>query len=153
MLFRKKQNNGLFSQVDDSRQVVYDFRCRTDILFENYRTVSYKKPPSYDFETMKKEALEVLEKLITANAVDAGNEDCLIDKILGPVKNGICYLEDQFIEHMDFYTRQGSRAVADSSDISELLAFWENKEAAMIREHELTQRLWDNYCGDSTKEV
>ena len=146
-MFGKKQNSGLFSEVDDSRQIVYDFRCRTQLLFENYRSVSYKKEPTYDFERLKDEDTEVLEKLIVAHAADAGNDDCLIEKILGPVRAGICNLDDQSLEHMDFYTRQGERTIVDSADIGRLLELWRGKEATMTKEHEHTQVLWNKYCG------
>ena len=39
MLFgkNKKKENSFISEVDDSRVLVYDFRRRTNLLFENYR--------------------------------------------------------------------------------------------------------------------
>lgn len=152
-MFRKKKNSGLLSEVDDSRQMVYDFRRRTQLLFENYRAVGYKKPPTYDLENMKDEDAEVMEKLIFAHAVDSANDDCLIEKILGPVRAGICYLEDQALEHMDFYTRQSERCIVDSKDISRLLEFWRGKEAAMSKEYARTMALWNEYCGYTDKEV
>lgn len=44
MLFgkNKKKENSFISEVDDSRVLVYDFRRRTNLLFENYRAVGYK---------------------------------------------------------------------------------------------------------------
>ena len=48
MVFGKKQGNGVFREVDDRRQIVYDFRRRTNELFENYRSVSYKKSGTYE---------------------------------------------------------------------------------------------------------
>lgn len=152
MLFGKKRNKGLFSEVDDSRQMVYDFRRRTQLLFENYRSVSYKKETSYDLERLKDEDTETLEKLIVAHAADAGNDDCLIERILGPVRAGICNLDDQSLEHMDFYTRQGERTIVDSADIGRLIEFWRAKEAVMIKEHEQTQLLWYKYCDYTEKE-
>lgn len=41
--FLKGKRNRLFKEVDDSRQIVNDFRRRSNQLFENYRAVSYKK--------------------------------------------------------------------------------------------------------------
>lgn len=152
MLFgRKNRKKGLISEVDNSRQIVYDFRCRTP--FESYRAVSYKKVMQYDFIQMKEENAEALAKLIAAQAVDAGNEDCLIDKILAPVRKGILYLDAQALEHMDFYTRQGSRAAADSKDISRILEDWKEKEAAMVKEHRHTEALWNKHCGYEEEEA
>ena len=153
MLFGKKRGNGLFSEVDDMRQIVHDFRCRTNQLFENYRSVGYKKAASYDLERLKVENADVLAKLIAANAIDAGNEDCLVDKILGPIRDGIRYLDDQSLEHMDFYSRQGGNMAVHSADIQRILELWQEKEAVMIKEHEHTQMLWERYCGYSDKEV
>lgn len=153
MLFGKKPGNGLFSEVDDSRQIVYDFRRRTNQLFENYRSVGYKKAASCDLEQLKAEDADALAKLIAANAIDAGNEDCIVDKILGPVRDGIRYLDDQALEHIDFYSRQGGNMAVHSADIDRILALWKEKEAVMSKEHEHTQMLWDRYCGYSKKEV
>lgn len=91
MLFgkNKKKENSFISEVDDSRVLVYDFRRRTNLLFENYRAVGYKKPENYHLEQLKSELTDTLTRLINANAVDAGNEDCLIDKILAPVRSGL----------------------------------------------------------------
>ena len=49
-MFGKKKNNALFSEVSDSRELVFDFRRRTQLLFENYRSVRYNKGPTYDLE-------------------------------------------------------------------------------------------------------
>ncbi|HIY02979.1 MAG TPA: hypothetical protein IAA26_14235 [Candidatus Blautia faecipullorum] len=153
MLFGKKPGNSLFSQVDDSRQIVYDFRRRTNLLFENYRSVSYRKAVSCELEKLKLDTADTLAKLIAANAVDAGNEDCLVDKILGPVRDGIRYLDDQSLEHMDFYSRQGGNMAVHSADIERILKLWKEKESAMAKEHEHTKMLWDRYCGYNKKEV
>lgn len=147
----KKKNNALFSEVSDSRKLVFDFRRRTQLLFENYRSVGYKKEAAYNLERMKEDA-EVLARLIASHAADAGNDDCLVEKILGPVRAGICYLDDQSLEHMDFYSRQGANMKAHSADIGRLLEFWRSKEVSMAKEHEHTQRLWNRYCGYSEKE-
>lgn len=153
MLFGKKTNNGLFSEVDNMRRVVYDFRRRTNQLFENYRAVGYKKAPSCNLEQQKEENAKILEKLIDAHAADAGNEDCLIDRILGPVKEGIRYLDDQSLEHMDFYSRQGGNMAVHSADIARILEMWKVKEKEMEAEHEFTRMLWNRYCGFDQMEV
>lgn len=153
MLFGKKTNSSLFSEVDNMRHIVYDFRRRTNQLFENYRAVSYKKAPSCDLEQLKEENAKTLEKLIAAHAIDAGNEDCLIDKILGPVIEGIRYLDDQSLEHLDFYSRQGGNMAVHSADIVRILELWRAKEAEMEAEHEFTRMLWNRYCDFDQMEV
>lgn len=147
MLLGKKKNNSLFSEVDDVRHIVYDFRRRTNELFENYRAVAYKKSPACDLTIQKEENARILEKLVSAQAVDAGNEDCLLDHILGPVKEGIRYLEDQSLEHMDFYNRQGGNMAIHSADIARILEMCREKKKRMEEEHEFTRKLWDRYCG------
>ncbi len=154
MIFRKKQKtNNLYQEVDDSRQIVYDFRRRTYNFFENYRTVGYKKLPSCDFEKQRQETAEVLNRLIAAQSVDAGNADCLIDKILGPVRDGVRYLDDQYLEHQDFYTRQGERMKADLEDLEQILNLRKEKIETIEKEHEVTQKLWEKYCGYQQKEA
>lgn len=83
MLFgkNKKKENSFISEVDDSRVLVYDFRRRTNLLFENYRAVGYKKPENYHLEQLKSELTDTMTRLINANAVDAGNEDCSFTSI------------------------------------------------------------------------
>lgn len=154
MIFRKKQKtNNLYQEVDDSRQIVYDFRRRTYNFFENYRTVGYKKLPSCDFEKQRQETAEVLNRLIAAQSVDAGNADCLIDKILGQVRDGVRYLDDQYLEHQDFYTRQGERMKADLEDLEQILNLRKEKIETIEKEHEVTQKLWEKYCGYQQKEA
>ena len=88
MLSFRRRGHRPISEIDSSlHQLVYDFRRRTNLLFENYRSVNYRKPESYNLEQLKKEIENTLKTLIDASAVDAGNEDCLIDKILGPVRD------------------------------------------------------------------
>ena len=100
MLSFRRRGHRPISEIDSSlHQLVYDFRRRTNLLFENYRSVNYRKPESYNLEQLKKEIENTLKTLIDASAVDAGNEDCLIDKILGPVRDGIRYLVNQALEH------------------------------------------------------
>lgn len=152
MLFGKKFNHSLFSEVSNSKDIVYDFRRRTNMLFENYRAFNYKKPDSYDLEQLKSENADTLAKLIASNAVDAGTPDCLIDKILGPVRDGIRYLDDQALEHMDFYSRQSGNMKVHTADITRVLALWKEKEEVLSKEHEYTKMLWDQYRGYSKKE-
>lgn len=142
---RKKMNRSLVSEVDNSRQIVYDFRRRTQYLFENYRAVGYHYRHDYDMDQLMEEDEKVLDDLVEARAVDAGNADCLVGRILGPVREGFEYLDDQSTEHRDFYSRQGSNMAVHSSDISRILSFWREKEAAMVKEHEYTTALWNRY--------
>ena len=104
-------------------------------------------------EQLKKEIENTLKTLIDASAVDAGNEDCLIDKILGPVRDGIRYLDDQALEHNDFYNRQAANMKVHSFDIEKILEFWKEKEASITKEYESSQILWNKYCGSKERKV
>ena len=152
MAFGRKRNRGLFQEVEDNREIVHDFRRRTRMLFESYRYVDYKKPPEYDMEKMKEENAQCLAKLIAADAIDAGNEDCLIEKILGPVRDGLRYLDDQYLEHMDFYDRQRGNMKAHCRDIDRILTMWQEKEKLMSLEYEETLKLWKRYNGEEREE-
>lgn len=154
MLSFRRRGHRPISEVDSSlHQLVYDFRRRTNLLFENYRSVNYRKPESYNLEQLKKEIENTLKTLIDASAVDAGNEDCLIDKILGPVRDGIRYLDDQALEHNDFYNRQAANMKVHSFDIEKILEFWKEKEASITKEYESSQILWKKYCGSKERKV
>ena len=152
MLSFRRRGHRPISEVDSSlHQLVYDFRRRTNLLFENYRSVNYRKPESYNLEQLKKEIENTLKTLIDASAVDAGNEDCLIDKILGPVRDGIQYLDDQALEHNDFYNRQAANMKVHSFDIEKILEFWKEKESSITKEYESSQILWNKYCGSKER--
>ena len=154
MLSFRRRGHRPISEIDSSlHQLVYDFRRRTNLLFENYRSVNYRKPESYNLEQLKKEIENTLKTLIDASAVDAGNEDCLIDKILGPVRDGIRYLDDQALEHNDFYNRQAANMKVHSFDIEKILKFWKEKEASITKEYESSQILWNKYCGSKERKV
>ena len=154
MLSFRRRGHRPISEVDSSlHQLVYDFRRRTNLLFENYRSVNYRKPESYNLEQLKKEIENTLKTLIDASAVDAGNEDCLIDKILGPVRDGLRYLDDQALEHNDFYNRQAANMKVHSFDIEKILEFWKEKEASITKEYESSQILWNKYCGSKERKV
>ena len=154
MLSFRRRGHRPISEIDSSlHQLVYDFRRRTNLLFENYRSVNYRKPESYNLEQLKKEIENTLKTLIDASAVDAGNEDCLIDKILGPVRDGIRYLDDQALEHNDFYNRLAANMEVHSFDIEKILEFWKEKESSITKEYESSQILWNKYCGSKERKV
>ena len=153
MLFgkNKKKENSFISEVDDSRVLVYDFRRRTNLLFENYRAVGYKKPENYHLEQLKSELTDTMTRLINANAVDAGNEDCLIDKILAPVRSGLISLDGQSLDHLDFYHRQDGNMSAHRADIQRILELMREKETVLETEHAHTQMLWNKCYGIKEK--
>lgn len=154
MMFRKKkQEINFYNEVDDSHYIVYDFRRRTYRLFENYRAIGYKKLPFYDLESQKQKNAEILAKLMKAKAVDSANEDCLLDIIFGPIRDGFRYLEDQWIKHQDFYIRQAQRAGRDGEDLKNMIALWNGKLEEMEQEHEKTKVLWNKYFGAKKKEA
>lgn len=153
-ILKKKKKRSVINEVDyNNREVVYDFRCRADELFIGYRAIGYKMPPLYDIESKKEENAQRLAQLIMSHAVDAGNDDCLIDRILADIREGLRYLDDQSIEHMDFYERQKERAASDSIDLGKIIELYKEKEECMLKEHEKTTILFNRHCEcDSVKE-
>ena len=126
LLFRRRGHRPI-SEVDSSlHQLVYDFRRRTNLLFENYRSVNYRKPESYNLEQLKKEIENTLKTLIDAGAVDAGN---------------------------DFYNRQAANMEVHSFDIEKILELWKEKESSITKEYESSQILWNKYCGSKERKV
>ena len=62
MLSFRRRGHRPISEIDSSlHQLVYDFRRRTNLLFENYRSVNYRKPESYNLEQLKKEIENTLK--------------------------------------------------------------------------------------------
>ena len=92
-----------------------------------------------------------MTRLINANAVDAGNEDCLIDKILAPVRSGLISLDDQSLDHLDFYHRQDGNMSAHRADIQRILELMRVKETVLETEHAHTQMLWNKCYGIKEK--
>lgn len=122
----KKKVHGIFNEVPDGRRVVYDFRRRTRTLFQNYRPISYH-PPAYDLKQVQKDDSELVKTLLTSHALDAANQECFLEVVLGSVRAGLLSLEKQYSQHMDFFAELEGRAEADSADIGQLLDFWEKK--------------------------
>ncbi|MCR5836274.1 MAG: hypothetical protein K6G88_07200 [Lachnospiraceae bacterium] len=147
MIFGKRKQRALISEVETSRNIVHDFRRRLSYLFEGYRPVNYYLPPGYDLEVMKERIDKILEQLMAANALDSGNEDCLVETILGFVRNGIPYLDDQALEHRDFFARYSARLHSDYLDIKEMLKDKEEQLDDVEEEHEFTRHLWNSFQG------
>ena len=154
-----KRNHGIFKEVIDMREIVYDFRRRSTALFENYRCVSYTPPDSYNLETLKTNVLTKVDSLHTANAIDAGNADCLVEFIFGPIRSSVFHLEKQGLDHEDFYSRQANNMEVHCTDLSTLINFCKEKENELLEEHRHTLKLWKKYyrfsenMTDSTMEV
>ena len=142
----KKKVHGIFNEVPDGRRVVYDFRRRTRTLFQNYRPISYH-PPAYDLKQVQKDDSELVKTLLTSHALDAANQECFLEVVLGPVRAGLLSLEKQYSQYMDFYAELEGRTEADSADIGQLIDFWEKKKAELEKEHDETRKLWNTYSG------
>lgn len=151
MFLGKSKQRALISEVEASRNIVHDFRRR--IPFEGYRPVNYSMPPEHDLELLKAKLDKELEKLTSAKSVDSGNEDCLAETILGFVRRGIPYLDDQALEHQDFLDRYSARLHSDYMDIEEILKLKEEQLKEVEKEHEFTKQQWNSYRGYELKEV
>ena len=86
MFGRKKQEQGLFNTMDDSRVMVHDFTRR--YLYESYRSVDYRVFHKLCEEEMKPKLDQHLEALI-AGEVDDANGDMLDNIIFGPYRESV----------------------------------------------------------------
>ena len=145
MLFKKKKSNSLFREVDDSREVVYDFRRRSHELFENYRPVSYRTSPEYDLNQIRKSVIETLVDLFKSGSIDSGNKDCLIEQILGPIRQELKELDIQRVYHMDFYHRYKIRRTTDYKDLECMLNHYEDRRNELLIEHAATAKQYEEY--------
>ena len=143
MLFNKKRS--LFREINDDRVVAYDFRRRTDPMFENYRSIGYLHSSKYDLDKTRTELVKTLKDLFEAGAVDSGNKDCLIEQILGPIRQELTNLDIQRANHLDFYQRYKIRWETDSHDVESILKQWEDKRNEILKSREETLQLIDNY--------
>lgn len=135
------------SDDDAALNLVHDFRRRSNTLFEGYRAVPYHTQKTYDLEQLKKADTELLGRMLTAHSLDEGNISILVTRILGPVKSEMLYLDDQSLDHCDFYHRQAKNMAAHSADLQNIISLCRAKQEALLAEHEEALRLWDQYIG------
>ena len=145
MLFKKKKTNSLFSEVDASREIVYDFKRRSHKLFENYRPVSYRTSPEYDLDKIRKNVIETLVDLFKSGSIDSGNKDCLIEQILGPIRQELKELDIQRVYHLDFYHRYKIRRATDYKDLECMLNHYEERRKELLITHAATANQYEEY--------
>lgn len=146
---KRTRKRSLIKMVDDSTIVVHDFKRRTSEGggFEGYRALDYKPISSDTLKKIETENIDTLAKLFEAEAIDSGNQDCLVEKIIGKIKEGINNLDKQRLFHLDFYSRYGILRKTDRDDYKELLEIKLEELSALKEEHEVTKQLWTRYKG------
>lgn len=102
MFGRKKQEQGLFNMMDDSRVIVQDFVRR--YIYESYRAVDYKPYHRLCEEEMMPRLDKYLDAMF-AGEVDSGNEDMLDNIIFGPYRESVPDLATQRLNHKDMDRR------------------------------------------------
>lgn len=130
MFGRKKQEQGLFNTMDDSRVMVHDFTRR--YLYESYRSVDYRVFHKLWEEEMKPKLDQHLEALI-AGEVDDANGDMLDNIIFGPYRESVPELGVQRLNHKDMNRRLAARRTADREDFVRL-GFERQEELARLEE-------------------
>lgn len=139
-MFRKKINS-FTSQVSDQKVVVYDFRRRS--LFEGYRSVDYKKTETSQLDFLRNECIDNIKALLKSSAIDEGNTDCLDSMIIGEIKKGLLYLDQQSYDHIDFYKRLEIRRETDLNDLKKCLELLDEEEIVLTEELEYYKKIWN----------
>lgn len=139
-MFKKDKQPSAYNMVDDSRKtVVYDFQLRTTkSAYEAYRTVEYSLYDKLKEEKMLPQLDEYLEKLFNGS-VDSGNENALNDIIFAAVREGLLYLNIQYINHADMIRRFVCRRKSDYKDIKKI-------RDERVKELEIIQGDYDKIC-------
>lgn len=139
----KKKINSFISEVSDQRKIVNDFKRKSFELFESYRAIGYKQSEACNLEVLTKKYVENIENLLKNGAVDEGNPDCLDSMIIGEIKKGLLYLDQQSYDHFDFYTRYKIRRDTDLDELKKCLELLEEEERILTKELEYYKKIWN----------
>lgn len=137
-MLRKKQKKepSLYSSLDDSRSVAYDFRLRSTVdRYESYRCMEYRLYHKLEEDEMLPLLDEHLEKLL-AGEVDAGNRDMLDSLIFSACREAAPDLNRQRYDHGDMLRRLIARRKSDHEDIRRLREDREKERDSLQAEYE-----------------
>lgn len=134
-MFGKRKKDHLINSMDDTRQVVNDFRLR--FPYENYRTKEYELYHKLKDEEMLPRIDEHLEKLFSGE-VDDGNGDMLDSILFAPAREAKPDLEKQHVDHGDMLRRLITRRKGDIADIERITVELKDELASIQAEYEQT---------------
>lgn len=134
-MFGKRKKDHLINSMDDTRQVVNDFRLR--LPYENYRTKEYESYHKLKDEEMLPRIDEHLEKLFSGE-VDDGNGDMLDSILFAPAREAKPDLEKQHVDHGDMLRRLITRRKGDIADIERITVELKDELASIQAEYEQT---------------
>ena len=131
----KKKDNHVINSMDDTRQIVHDFRLR--MPFENYRTKEYELYHKLKDEEMIPRIDEHLDKLFSGE-VDDGNGDMLDSILFSPAREARPDLAKQHVDHGDMIRRLIIRRKADIADFEKIIEALKSELSALETEHKQT---------------
>ena len=131
-MFGKQKDRHTINSMDDTRQVVHDFRLR--LPYENYRTKEYELYYKLRDEEMLPRIDEHLEKLFSGE-VDDGNGDMLDSILFSPAREAKPDLAKQHVDHEDMIRRLIVRRKADVADFKKIVDALRNELTVLESEH------------------
>ena len=117
-MFGKYKKTALFNSVDDTRNIVHDFRLR--FPFESYRPTEYLLYSKLDEKIILPKIDEHLEKLF-AGDIDDGNGNTLDAIIFSSAREAKPDLTRQRHNHTDTINRLITRRKTDIEDFKNML--------------------------------
>ena len=134
-MFGKKKDNHLINSMDDTRQVVHDFRLR--LPYENYRTKEYELYHKLKDEEILPRIDDHLEKLFSGE-VDDGNGDMLDSILFSPAREAKPDLAKQHVDHGDMIRRLIIRRKSDIADFETIVETLKNELSSLQTEYKQT---------------
>ena len=128
MFGRKKRDSATYCTVDTQKEIKNDFCLRSsNVGFESYRTVDYRKCPELFMETYYGAIDEHLDRLFKGE-IDDANGNVLERFTFGPVRKAFPDLRIQHIDRQDTIRRF---IVRNSSDLNDLKAIREARQSEL----------------------
>lgn len=134
-MFGKKKDNHLINSMDDTRQVVHDFRLR--LPYENYRTKEYELYHKLKDEEILPRIDDHLDKLFSGE-VDDGNGDMLDSILFSPAREAKPDLAKQHVDHGDMIRRLIIRRKSDIADFETIVETLKNELSSLQTEYKQT---------------
>ena len=130
---KQKKESSLYSSLDDSRSIAYDFLLRSP--YDSYRCMEYRLYHKLEEDEMLPLLDEHLEKLF-AGEVDAGNSDMLDALIFSACREAAPDLMRQRYDHGDMLRRLIARRKSDHADIRRIREDREKERDSLQAEYE-----------------
>ena len=147
-MFGKHKKNALINSVDDTRNIVHDFRLR--VPYESYRPTEYSLYPKLDERNVIPMLDAHLEKLF-AGEIDDGNGNTLDAIIFSGAREGKPDLSRQRHNHHDTINRLIVRRKTDAEDFRIMLQSLYSELDTLKADYAETCKLFDLNIKEETK--